>query len=424
MDRRFEPSDFDRNNRTNRTDRPDRTKRPDDPFDAEDGKIIVAAMECMFTRQQDRGLKLLDSLAPEKQEHLIVVGMRLGLHIGRKNTDWDTCAKLAKKIIAAGKGDVGTWLTLARATRFGTGGSVRAAFDLLTPVYAQDPTNCLVGYELTAYATQMGQLDLAKNLWEKTKAADNGIDVEEKAATDPDFKPLLAALRSSKSGAKKESKKAKQQVRFEDVQFFVSPRAKETAKYTYSRPLNEADQRTLEEAENWKKLGNLDEALNELDRISFENLENLKVLKLRLDILEDQKKWDECRDVCETIVRIEHGHPIMQYHLALYTCRATGYGPKQAYEIMYPLHEDDPYMPSYAFQLARFACLMGDLKLAREWYDTAITMVTADRKGLEEQLLNEPDLKPLVEAMAAEVIAKKTKAPAKKKSAAKGKKKR
>ena len=75
MERRFEPSNFDRNNRSKRN---NPTNPPDEPFNAEEQKIILTAMECMFTRQQDRGLKLLESLTLETQEHLFVVTMRLG----------------------------------------------------------------------------------------------------------------------------------------------------------------------------------------------------------------------------------------------------------------------------------------------------------------------------------------------------------
>ena len=154
------------------------------------------------------------------------------------------------------------------------------------------------------------------------------------------------------------------------------------------------DERHLRAAEGWLGLGNPAEAKLELDNLAPELQKHPDVLELRWEISFKESNWDACRDFARALTEVAPERPGGWIHLAYAARRAAGGSVQAAWDILQPAAEKFPEEVIIAFNLACYACQLGNLSEARKWLEKAFE-IGDDENKLKQMVLEEPDLKAL-----------------------------
>ena len=156
------------------------------------------------------------------------------------------------------------------------------------------------------------------------------------------------------------------------------------------KPLELHDQRHLDAAQGWFELGNCVEATEELDQITPEMRGHPNVLVVRVAICEAAEKWEYAAEIAKAISELNPDSPFGWIHhaYALHELKRT----QEAWNVLLPVVDKFPKEYIIRYNLACYACQLGNLKEAREWLKKAIAL--AGRKGVTLMVLNDPDLEP------------------------------
>lgn len=152
--------------------------------------------------------------------------------------------------------------------------------------------------------------------------------------------------------------------------------------------------RRFRAAVGYCELGMWDDAWRELEEIAPEQRHFLEVLKLRVHILNALKKWDAAATLAESLIAkgIENGSLYLDAAYAVRRARSLS----EANTLLLRgerLLEDEPM---FHFNLACYACLLGDLTRAKQRLSRAIEL---DKK-LDVTALDDEDLKELWDSLA------------------------
>jgi predicted Zn-dependent protease len=112
----------------------------------------------------------LENLPSDLREHPAVLEIRWQIHA--KALNWDAAKEIAQVIVAQMPDEPDGWLNLSYATRRATDGSVRAAWDVLSPMAKKFPDVPLISYNLACYSCQLGLMDDALEWLRKAFVAD------------------------------------------------------------------------------------------------------------------------------------------------------------------------------------------------------------------------------------------------------------
>ena len=164
-------------------------------------------------------------------------------------------------------------------------------------------------------------------------------------------------------------------------------------------PLDNSDIHHLRAAEGWFELGDVEEALRELENISPSEKNHPVVLEMRFQILAKKGEWDACRDIARLITQQLPNFAGGWLHLAYAARRATGGSEQAAFDILQPVSERFPDEPTIPYNLACYVCQLGNLPEARKWLKRAFAI--GGRKEMKLMALNDADLKPLWEEIPA-----------------------
>jgi predicted Zn-dependent protease len=156
-------------------------------------------------------------------------------------------------------------------------------------------------------------------------------------------------------------------------------------------PLSRADQLCLDAAEGWLGLGNQVEAFTELQQISEEAQQHPEVLRLRYDIYATGKNWAAAAETAQALCQLEPDLPTGPIHLAyaLHELKRT----KEAWDVLLPIATRFPDKHIVYYNLACYACQLGNLPGARKWLERAVK--TAGLDVIHKMALQDPDLEPL-----------------------------
>ncbi len=157
------------------------------------------------------------------------------------------------------------------------------------------------------------------------------------------------------------------------------------------KPLEPPDAHHLRAAEGWLELGNWREANAELENIAAPLQEHPAVLEVRWGVYGAAKNWDAAVKVARTTTQLLPELPDGWVHWAYALRRLNGI--PEAREILLSVVEKFPKEPIIRYNLACYACQLGDLKEARQWLDKAIAL--AGRYNIRAMALADPDLEPL-----------------------------
>jgi predicted Zn-dependent protease len=157
------------------------------------------------------------------------------------------------------------------------------------------------------------------------------------------------------------------------------------------KPIELHDQRHLEAAQGWFELGNCIEATKELDEITAQMRGHPSVLEVRYEIYAAAKKWEYAAEIAKAISELSPDSPFGWVHhaYALHELKRT----QEAQNVLLPVLDSFPKEYIMRYNLACYACQLGNLKKARDWFKKAIDL--ANTKEVKLMALNDPDLEPL-----------------------------
>ena len=149
----------------------------------------------------------------------------------------------------------------------------------------------------------------------------------------------------------------------------------------------------LNAAIGWLELGRRDDALVELQNISAENQRHPDVLEARWAIYAQEDDWDDALDAARKLVKIAPQRVSGWLHQA-YALRRAAHGVlEKAWDALLPAAEKFPKEPNVHFNLACYACQMGQLDEARAWLKRALK--AGDKETIKLKALVDEDLAPL-----------------------------
>ncbi len=162
----------------------------------------------------------------------------------------------------------------------------------------------------------------------------------------------------------------------------------------YSRsvsPLKPPDRHYWEAASGWLDLGNPREAAAELDHISPALREHPAVLEMRWRVHAGEKRWDDALQVAQRLARLVPEDPggWIDQSYALHELRRT----REAWDLLLPIATKFPKVGIIPYNLACYACQMGDRAAARQWLAKAVEV--RGKEEIRRMALKDKDLEPL-----------------------------
>ena len=161
---------------------------------------------------------------------------------------------------------------------------------------------------------------------------------------------------------------------------------------TGAADMSPADHHHFLAAQGWLELGDPQEASKELEQITAAS--DPDVLEMRWEIQAQAKQWTACAELGRSLIRLAPERLVSWIHCAyaLHELRRT----QEAWEILLPAAQKFPADATIPYNLACYACQLGDLVSARDWLAQAFRLGNA--KEIRAQASGDPDLAPLWES--------------------------
>ncbi len=156
-------------------------------------------------------------------------------------------------------------------------------------------------------------------------------------------------------------------------------------------PLEPPDSHHLQAALGWLELGNTHEAAAELARLSPAVREHPEVLEARWRWCAAARRWEEALTVARAQVAAAPHEPTgwVNQSYALHELRRTA----EARELLLAKVAEFPKLSLIPYNLACYACQLGDLDEARRWLGRVLQL--RSKEEVQRLALHDPDLKPL-----------------------------
>lgn len=159
--------------------------------------------------------------------------------------------------------------------------------------------------------------------------------------------------------------------------------------------LEPAQIHSLSAAIGWLELGNIAEARAELDQIDADLAQHPDVLEVRWLLCAEEKRWDEGLQVARSLLKAAPDRSTGWLHQAYALRRVPNGTVKHAWDALLPAFDKFPKESTISYNLACYACQMGQLDAARTWFKRAL--VIGGRDKIKQMALDDSDLKPLWE---------------------------
>ena len=157
--------------------------------------------------------------------------------------------------------------------------------------------------------------------------------------------------------------------------------------------LTPPDNHHLNAATGWLELGNHTEARSELAKISAANRKNPDALELAWRICAAERNWAEALEAARTLVQTEPDDASGWIHqsYSLHELKRT----KEAFDLLLAAVEKFPGISTIPYNLACYACQLGEVEAARQWLARAIKIRGSEE--IKKVALTDLDLKPMWE---------------------------
>jgi Flp pilus assembly protein TadD len=134
----------------------------------------------------------LDAIAPAQASHPAVLETRWLLCAHEQN--WGDALKVAELELKSAPDDSSGWLHRAYALRRVSSGGLPQAWDALLPAAEKFPEEPVIAYNLSCYACQMQQTDIAWTWLQCAIKAGGKEAIKNMALDDDDLKPLWGKI--------------------------------------------------------------------------------------------------------------------------------------------------------------------------------------------------------------------------------------
>ena len=135
----------------------------------------------------------LEKITPQLRVHPDV--LMVSWQIYAKGEQWAGAFEIARTLVEQVPDDSFGWIHQAYALRRMPGGGINQAWDALLPAADKFPKEALIPYNLSCYASQMGQLDQAKQWLQRAIDLGDPMQIKLMALSDPDLQPLWKSIR-------------------------------------------------------------------------------------------------------------------------------------------------------------------------------------------------------------------------------------
>ena len=156
--------------------------------------------------------------------------------------------------------------------------------------------------------------------------------------------------------------------------------------------LGPPDSHHVRAAHGWLELGNLPEAEAELAHLPAQFQDHHEALLVRWEILARRKEWDASLGAARSIVEQAPDEPDgwIKKSFSLHELKRT----QEARESLLMIEERFPLISIIPYNLACYACQLGDTKEAMRRLKTAIKIGGKER--IREMALQDADLRPML----------------------------
>jgi tetratricopeptide (TPR) repeat protein len=135
----------------------------------------------------------LEKISQPNQLHPDVLEARWLLFVHEKR--WDAALEIAELELKSAPDDSAGWLHRAYALRRVSNGGLPQAWAALRPAVEQFPEEPVIAFNLSCYACQMEQLDVARVWLKRALATGGAAAVKKMALADDDLKPLWPEIK-------------------------------------------------------------------------------------------------------------------------------------------------------------------------------------------------------------------------------------
>jgi Flp pilus assembly protein TadD len=144
-------------------------------------------------------------------------------------------------------------------------------------------------------------------------------------------------------------------------------------------------------AEGWIELGDPAAAARELRKLASANFVHPDVLEIRWRLHASRGQWDSALDVARLVTTVAPERPSGWIHQSycLHELKRT----PEAWQLLLPVVERFPEEGTIAYNLACYACQMGDFVAAKTWLQRALKL--RGKLNLKAMALDDPDLAPM-----------------------------
>lgn len=143
----------------------------------------------------------------------------------------------------------------------------------------------------------------------------------------------------------------------------------------------------------WLELGNTAEARAELKQLPEHYLGRAEVLDIRWLLDARESDWEDALEVAERLVEMDPERPSSWLHRAYALRRVPHGGLGKAAEVLRPAFDKFPQDATIPYNLACYACQLGNLDEARHWLSEALKRGT--KRKLKTMALADTDLEEL-----------------------------
>ena len=136
----------------------------------------------------------LDQISVANQQHPDVLGMRWMICTHQRQ--WSEALAVACAELVAAPDESSGWLHRAYALRRVDDGGLTQAWDALLPAAKKFPNEPIIAYNLSCYACQMQQLDIARHWLQRAVTAGQKEAIQKMALADADLQPLWDEIKN------------------------------------------------------------------------------------------------------------------------------------------------------------------------------------------------------------------------------------
>lgn len=135
----------------------------------------------------------LAQVSATQQEHPDVLELRWSISAEEKR--WDEALQVAQAQVRRAPKRSSGWLHQAYALRRVPNGSIQKAWEALLPAFDKFPKEPIIPFNLSCYACQLRQLDVARDWLNRAVAVGGKEKIKQMALEDTDLEPLWAEIR-------------------------------------------------------------------------------------------------------------------------------------------------------------------------------------------------------------------------------------